>query len=88
MNERATLKDGQWFEYPVDSGIPNTVTIHEGERGKSTIVRKITRMQAIALKRWYGHPGIYWSIMDGNGHLKDVRLVGDVDAWLRGCEEL
>lgn len=79
--QRATLKDGQWFEYPLDSGIPNTVTICEGKRTHYKAVCKITRMQAIALARWYGHPGIYYSVPASNGRRKDVRLVGDTAAW-------
>jgi hypothetical protein len=77
----ATLNDGQWFEYPLDSGIPKRVVIREGERKHSKTVTTITKMQALSLARWHGHQGIYWSVKDGNGRWIDVRVVGDVNVW-------
>jgi hypothetical protein len=68
----ATLKPGQYFEYPIDRGIPN---------GGLQRVEKITKMQALALARWHYEPGIYYSRKDGNGNWRDVRVVGDVDAF-------
>lgn len=79
---RATLKEGQWFEYPLDSGIPNRVVIREGARENCKQVATITKMQALSLARWHGHQGVYWAVKDGNGRWKDVRVVGDVDVWL------
>lgn len=77
----ATLKEGQWFEYPLDSGIPNAVTIYEGQREHRKRVTSITKMQALSLARWHGHAGLYWSVQDGNYRWHDVIVVGDVDTW-------
>lgn len=78
----ATLKGGQWFEYPIDTGIPNRVTIREGSCHNYRVVATVTKMQALALARHHGHPGVYWAKRDGNGRWVDVRVVGDVEAWL------
>lgn len=79
----ATLKDGQWFEYPIDTGITRRITIYEGSCYNRRQVATITKMQALALVRYHGHPGVYWGKRDGNGRMIDVRVVGDVDAWMR-----
>lgn len=77
----ATLKDGQWFEYPLDSGITRRLAIYEGSREKRRQVATITKMQALSLARWHGHQGVYFSVQDGNHRWIDVRVVGDVNAW-------
>jgi hypothetical protein len=78
----ATLKPGQYFEYPIDRGIPNGgVWIIERTESGLQRVEKITKMQALALARWHYEPGIYYSRKDGNGNWRDVRVVGDVDAF-------
>ncbi len=78
----ATLKENQYFEYPIDSGIPNDGVWIIERVGKSLQrVEKITKMQALALARWHHDRGIYYSRKDGNGNWRDVYVVGDVDAW-------
>lgn len=79
---KATLKPGQWFMYPIDSGIPSKVWVYEGSVHKRKQVGQINRFQALALRRWHGHPGLYHSCSDGNGNYRDVRVVGDLDAWM------
>jgi len=75
----ATLKDNQYFEYPVD-GIPNDgVWIIERTKNGERQVEQITKMQALALARW--HPSDMSCYMDGNDNWITVYVVGDVDAW-------
>jgi hypothetical protein len=72
---------GIWFMYPIDQGIPATVTIYSGSVQGRKGVRTISKMQALALARWHRHPGLYHSYRDGNGNWRDVRVVGDLSAW-------
>lgn len=76
-----TLKPGQWFMYSIDQPIPSKVSIYTGDVFHRQKIATITRMQALALKRWHSDPGIYHSYRDGNGNYRDVRVVGDIDAW-------
>lgn len=75
------MKDGQWFMWPIDRGIPTTVKIYEGSVEHRKYVETINRHQAMALIRWHGHKGIYFGYRDGNGKMIDVRVAGDIDAW-------
>jgi hypothetical protein len=81
VDERVDLKQGQWFTYPLDRGIPSMVRVYSGTYENRKSVATISKMQALALARWYGHSGIYFSVRDGNDRWKDVRLVGDIEAW-------
>lgn len=78
---KATLKPGQWFMYPIDSGIPSKVWIYEGEVHHRKRVQEISKYQALALARWHGDSGVYYSYKDGNDRWQDVYVVGDIDAW-------
>lgn len=78
----ATLKPGQYFEYSVDTGIPNGgVWIIERTENGLRCVEKITKMQALALARWHGDNGVYYIRKDGNGNWRNVYVVGDEDAF-------
>jgi hypothetical protein len=58
------------------------VTIFEGDVQHRKAVRKISKMQALALARWHAVQGLYFSYRDGNGRWQDVRLVVDMAAWI------
>lgn len=67
--------------YSIDQPIPSRVNVYTGDVFHREKVATINRMQALALKRWHGYPGIYHSYRDGSGNYRDVRVVGDIDAW-------
>ncbi len=81
MTKRFSLKDGQWFMYPIDQSIPDTLWVYEGEVLHRRKVAVITKMQALALSRWYSNDGMYYSYRDGNDRMQDVYVVGDIDSW-------
>lgn len=76
-----TLEPGQWFMYPIDSGIPKKVKVYSGSVHRSTLVTTISKYQALALRRWHSDPCIYYSYKGSNDRWIDVRVVGDIEAW-------
>ena len=75
------LKPGQWFMWSVDSPMPDALTVFEGPVERRMPVITISRFQAMALKRWQEYDDSYCCYKNGNGDMRDVYVVGDVEAW-------
>lgn len=79
------LAPGEWFYLRMENDtliIPRTVNIMAGSWEHRRIIRKVTKMQALALWRWHTEYGGEWiSVKDGNGKWYDIRVAGDIDAF-------
>jgi hypothetical protein len=75
------LLEGQWFMYPIEEAMPDRLTVYEGPVEARIRVTTISRYQAMALKRWHGNGPVYYTYRNGFGDYRNVRVVGDIDAW-------
>lgn len=73
--------DGEWFMYPVDEGMPETLDVYKGPVDRRVLVRRISRAQALAFARYYGHKGLHYQYQDRVDHWQSVRVVGDIEEW-------
>jgi hypothetical protein len=78
------LQKGHWFMWPIDEQIPQRVSIFCGSVLNRKFVTFISRGAALALWRYYGHKGLYYSYIDAVARYHDVRVCGDIDAWFEG----
>lgn len=68
--------------WPLGEEIPQRVAVFAGSVFNKRFVCYISRGQALALWRWHGHKGLYFSYIDARAKYHDVRLCGDIDAWM------
>jgi len=80
------MEPGEWFMIPLGEQYPERVTVYKGQVHTRSISRFITRQQALALWRWHGNKGLYYSYKRPDGQWKDVRVCGDIDVWFDGVE--
>jgi len=78
------LQKGHWFMFPLNEQIPARVAIFKGSVLNRQFVTFISRGAALALWRYHGHKGLYYSYIDMHAHYHDVRVCGDIDAWYEG----
>lgn len=75
------LQPGEWFMWQLDRQLPDKLTVWKGAVLKRKYVATISKHTALALWRWYGNKGLYYSYMTFSGLIRDVRVCGDVEAW-------
>lgn len=59
--------------------IPKELHVYEGDVFHRKLVKKISKMSALALIRWHGEERVAYA--NGNGNMKEVYVCGDLDAW-------
>lgn len=81
MTEHTTLKNGEWIFRPIDQQWKHPTLVFTGSWERRKAASYVTRYQAMALARWHGTQGVFYSVKDGNGRQIDIRVAGDIAAW-------